>query len=108
MNSIFVKFFLEVCEPQIELSGSPGEPFKITTSTFSEKDKVTPMSYNTDIFWRPKPTDTNPKVLFMVNVPGQVTLLKFQVKSLYSKSITYNVLDDDKTTVLQTGVSFVD
>ena len=105
MNSIFVKFSLEVCVPQIEMDGSPGEPFKITTSTFSEKDKLTPMSYNTDRFWRPKPNDTNPKVLFMVNVPGVVTLLKFQVKSLYSKNITYRVLDDDKTTVLLTGVS---
>ena len=87
------------------MNGSPDEPFKISTSTFSEKDKLTPMSYNTDRFWRPKPTDTTPWVRFMVNVPGEVTLLKFQVKSLYSKSITYQVLDDDTTTVLQTGVS---
>ena len=86
------------------MNGSPDEPFIMEVSTNSE-DRTTPMEFNRDTFWRHYYSDTAPWVLFKVNVPGNVTLVNFVVESIYSEKIEYQVLADDKVSVLYDGVS---
>ena len=86
------------------MDGSPDEPFNLRVSSFSE-DKNTPMAYNTDRFWRPRPQDQNPWARFKVKVTGDVYMISFVLKSLYAKGIIYQLLSDDRKVVLYEGVS---